>query len=112
MTVRIENAESMGTSALLVEVLTLCKQGESVQFLVSAGLGGAVVQRLRVTLSRSRKRNQARGRRVDEFTMHHSIYPYTSQGKRHDCVVIWTKKYLLHKAREILDDTIEGRINV
>ena len=112
MTIWIENAESKGTSALLVEVLTLCKQGESVQFLVPAGLGGAVVQRLRVTLSRSRKRNLARGRRVDGFTLHHSIYPYSTQGKRHDCVVMWTRKYLSHRARELLDDTIEGRINV
>lgn len=108
MTTWIENAESKQTAELLAEVLVRCRQDERVQFLVAAGLGGDVVQRLRVTLSRSRKRNLKRGRKNEEFTLRHSIYPYTLDAKRHDCIVMWTEKNRTHMLRELLDDTLEG----
>jgi hypothetical protein len=92
----------------LVEILRHCKAGEQVQFLTDPGSGEAVVQRLRVALSRSRKRNEAAGRKIDMFTMHDSIYPYTDRsGKRHECVTIWTVKTEQHRDRELLDDLME-----
>jgi hypothetical protein len=40
--------------------------------------------------------------------MHDSVYPYTDRdGKRHDCVVIYTKKTEQHRNLEMLDDLME-----
>lgn len=108
MTVRISEEHTRKTTPLLVEILRHTKLGEQVQFLCDPGAGEAVVQRLRVALSRSRKRNEAAGRKLDLFTMHDSIYPYTDlNGKRHDCVVMWTSKTEQHRDRELLDDLLE-----
>jgi hypothetical protein len=79
-----------------------------VQFLCDPAMGDVVVQRLRVALSRSRKRNEAKGKKIDLFTMHDSVYPYTdTHGKRHDCVVIWISKTETHRDLELLDDLLE-----
>lgn len=108
MTVLIAKEHTTKTTPLLVEILSHCKNGEQVQFLCDPGAGEAVVQRLRVALSRSRKRNEQRGKKIDVFTMHDSIYPYTDEhGKRHDCVVMWTRKTEQHRDRELLDDLME-----
>lgn len=108
MTVWIGEEHTKKTTPLLVEILRHCKLGEQVQFLCPPGSGEAVVQRLRVALSRSRKRNEAKGRLIDLFTMHDSIYPHTDlNGKRHDCVVIYTVKTEQHRDRELLDDLME-----
>lgn len=96
------------TTLLLTEILIECKKGNRVQFLCDPGLGDAVVQRLRVALSRSRKRNEAKGKKIDLFTMHDSVYRYTDiNGKRHDCVTIWTNKTETHRDLELLDDLLE-----
>lgn len=108
MTVWIGEEHTKKTTLLLVEILRQCKQGEQVQFLCDPGSGEAVVQRLRVALSRSRKRNEAKGKKIDMFTMHDSIYPWTDlAGKRHDCVTIWISKTESHRERELLDDLLE-----
>lgn len=108
MTVWIGPEHTKKTTPLLVEILRHTKQGEQVQFLADPGSGEAVVQRLRVTLSRSRVRNRARGRKIDMFTMHHSVYPWhDGNGRRHDCVVIWTNKNETHRDLELLDDILE-----
>ena len=108
MTIWIPPEHTKKTTPLLVEILRQCKQGHRVQFLCDAGSGSAVVQRLRVALSRSRKRNEAAGKKLDLFTMHDSVHPYTTvDGKRHDCVVIWTNKTEQHRDRELLDDLLE-----
>lgn len=95
------------TDELLAHVLVYAKSGERVQFLVDPSAGPAIVQRMRVALSRSRKRNQSRGKPIDEFTLQHEIYPHTKEGKRYDCVVMWTEKHLHHRTRELLDDLVE-----
>ena len=108
MTIMIDEARSLKTTPLLIEVLRHCKEGNQVQFLTDPGVGNAVVQRLRVALSRSRKRNAAKGKKLDLFTMHDSVYPYTDlSGKRHDCVVIFTNKTEQHRNLEMLDDLME-----
>lgn len=95
------------TQDLTASVLSLCKQGNRVQFLTAAGVGSATVQRMRVALSRARAKNRAAGRPIDEFTWHHNIYPYTEGGRRFDCVVMWIERSLHHRKREILDDLVE-----
>lgn len=103
----LTDAESKESAILMAEILALARSGDRVQFLVSAGRGGHVVQRLRVALSRSRKRNEKVGKKNALFSVRHSIYPFTQDGKRHDCIVMWTEKNLGHTAREILDDVLE-----
>lgn len=107
MAIWIDTSGGISTVELLAKVLTHARQGERCKFLVDPGIGSAVVQRLRVALSRSRNRNQARGRKIEEFTLCHTIHPYTSEGKRRDCIVMWTEKNPHHKRREILDDLLE-----
>lgn len=108
MTHFIDTKKIHKTAELLSNVLYICQQGQRVQFLVDSGVGPAVVQRMRVALSRSRKRNESRGRKISEFTLCHEIYPYTdSSGKRHDAIVMWTEKTRRHVIREMLDDLVE-----
>lgn len=96
------------TQELTANILHLAKQGERVQFLVDPGNGLRIVQRMRVALSRSRRRNLDRGKSVDEFTLYHDVYPYTSlDGKRHDCIVVWIEKSFHHRKRELLDDLLK-----
>lgn len=95
------------TSDLLGHILYNCKIHGRVQFLVDAGQGEAVVQRLRVALSRSRKRNLRAGKLTQEFTLRHQSYPYSLDGRRKECLVMWTEKNQHHVVREILDDLVE-----
>lgn len=113
MTLMITPKPEWKTTRLLAEVLRECVEDKRVQFLVDAGSGSLVVQRLRVALSRSRNRHRNAGRKVVEFTLCHSIYPHTdSEGKRHDCIVMWIKRDQIHERRELLDDLMERGPNV
>lgn len=107
MTLMISPEASWDTNRLLAEILSRCSQNERVQFLVEPRAAPFVVQRLRVALSRSRKRNKQHGRKVSEFTLRHTIHPYTDKGKRHSCIVMWTERQSHHKQRELLDDLME-----
>jgi hypothetical protein len=108
MTLRIYPEASWKTDQLLATVLSHCKQDQRVQFWVEPRAAESVVQRLRVALSRSRNRHRANGRKIEEFTLRHSIYPVSDQrGNRHACIVMWTEKKLRHIGRELLDDMLE-----
>jgi hypothetical protein len=107
MTIMISPEKDWDTNRLLAEVLSRCKDNQRVQFLVEPRADSHVVQRLRVALSRSRKRNKRGGRKVSEFTLRHSIHPHTADGKRHSCIVMWIERQSHHKQRELLDDLME-----
>jgi len=107
MTLWIQPEQDWDTNRLLAEVLIPCKAGERVQFLVDARAPGLIAQRLRVALTRSRNRHRRAGRPVDEFTLRHDIYPYTKDGKRFACIVMWIEKDIHHLRRELLDDLME-----
>lgn len=108
MTLMISPEPSWDTNRLLAEVLSRCAKDERVQFLVEPRADSHVVQRLRVALSRSRKRNKKAGRKVSEFTLRHSIHPHTGRdGKRHSCIVMWIERQSHHVQRELLDDLME-----
>lgn len=108
MTLLIAPKPSWDTNHLLGVVLSHCKDGERVQFLVEPRAAEKVVQRLRVALSRSRNRNRANGKKVAEFKLCHSIHAHTSkEGKRHSCIVMWIEKSDYHRQRELLDDILE-----
>lgn len=108
MTIMIHPTPGTKTKEVLSQILTHALQGEQVQFLVDPMVGPAAVQRLRVELSRSRKRNEARGKKIQVFSLKNSFYPYTdASGKRHTCVVMWIEKRETHQMLEALDDLME-----
>lgn len=107
MAIWIEDADSKKASDLMAEVLSLANGGERVQFLVRAGGGGACAQRMRVELSRSRTRHKKAGRTYKEFTLKHQCYPFTKNGIRHDCIVMWIEIRRFHRLKEILVDTLK-----
>lgn len=105
MTLMIQPDKSWDTNRLLAEILSRCANDQRVQFLVEPRADSHVVQRLRVALSRSRNRNRKTNKPVFEFTLRHSIHPYTdADGKRHSCIVMWIERHPHHIQREMLDD--------
>jgi len=109
------------SSELLAAVLynLVREQHERTQVLVERGQGPATINKLRVALSRSRKRNTEKGKKIARFTLNHSIYPYTDgTGARFDAVVLSTQKNRLHRALELVDDMLDrdqlqgGMVNV
>jgi hypothetical protein len=107
MTLMIQPDKDWDTNRLLAEVLSHCANDQRVQFLVEPRADTHVVQRLRVALSRSRNRNRRANKKVNHFTLRHSIHPYTSEGKRFSCIVMWVEKDSHHRQRELLDDLME-----
>lgn len=108
MTLMIQPEPTWDTNRLLGEILIRCQNDQRVQFLVEPRADSHVVQRLRVALSRSRNRNRKANKKVTEFTLRHSIHPYTDgQGKRHSCIVMWIERQPHHIQREMLDDLME-----
>ena len=108
MTLMIHPEPTWDTNRLLGEILIRAYNDQRVQFLVEPRADSHVVQRLRVALSRSRNRNRRANKKVSEFTLRHSIHPYTDeQGKRHSCIVMWIERQSHHVQREMLDDLME-----
>lgn len=103
--IHMPNATS---SELLAAALMILRNGDRAQVLVNRGDGIKTINKLRVALSRSRKRNTARGKKIARFTLNHSIYPYTNErGERFDAVVLSIQKNRLHRALELVDDMLE-----
>lgn len=107
MAVWIEPKSDWDTNRLLGEVILAAKDDARVQFLVEPQAANDVVNRLRVALSRSRNRHRRQGRKVSQFSLLHSIYPYTKDGIRHACIVMWIERKQHHVHRELLDDLIQ-----
>lgn len=103
----IDSSAIQTTKDLTASVLYLAQDGERVQFLVDAGMAAVVAQRMRVALSRSRTKNRNLGKKVKEFVLMYESYPFTKDGKRHDCIVMWTEQNIHHRKRELLDDLVE-----
>lgn len=100
------------SSELLAAALAHILNGDRVQILVARGEGINTINKLRVALSRTRKRNIQRGRKIHRFTMNHSIYPYTDGiGTRLDAVVLSIKKNRIHRALELADDMMVRESN-
>ena len=98
------------SSELLATALEPILKGEveRAQVLVPRGTGSAAIARFRVALSRSRARNRKHNRKINHFTLNHSIYPYTDKsGERFDAVVLSIQKRRRHRAIELIDDMLE-----
>lgn len=90
------------------QIVPVMKTGERVMFLCDASSGENVVQRIRVMMSRARKKLKAKGRRLQHFTVHHNVIPWTEGGKRHDCVIMWTSRSDSHLHNELLEDLLSN----
>lgn len=107
MTIRLNDIDVNDTTQLLGSILMQIERDERVMFLCQPSQGNAVMQRLRVKLSRVRQNLKEQGRPRKHFTLHHSIYKYTElNGTRHDCVVVWRTKSRRHTITESLEDMV------
>ena len=88
------------------EIMPVIKTGERVLFLCDPGQGPKIVQRIRVMMSRARKELKKKKRRMQHFRVRHSIHKHTENGKRHDCVVIWSERSESHLHQELLEDLL------
>lgn len=90
MAIRISEP-SQDTEELLGQIL-LPMQGDPeirVAFLCEAGSGAAILQRIRVMISRKRAKLERRGKKPKKFRLRSTIHTETHEGIRMDCVVVW-----------------------
>lgn len=108
MTHTIEDAESLTTRDLLGEIYKATMiESQPAKFLCQRGTGRSVMARVRMELTRARKRMEARNRRYTRFTLTQSIIPWTdSKGNTHDCVILNAVRTSQHENLELLDDMI------
>src|SRR3546814_9830683 len=80
----IAKPTDLSTRELLAEIIRHAVLAEAeVRFFTPRGEGKAVMQRVRMELSRSRQRNERKGKKNLRFSLHQSIYPWTTlDGKR------------------------------
>lgn len=89
MTTRIHDPALTDTNRLLYQILEIAMKDERVLFLCPPGESTALVQRLRMQLSRQRNRMRERGKRIQDFQLHSTVHPETHDGIRHDAIVMW-----------------------
>jgi hypothetical protein len=91
MTIRLENPPLNDTGRLLVEILRVVMQDGRVLFLCPTGQSQALINRVRMKLSRERDkaRSKARGRGIQEFQLHATVHQETHSGVRFDAIVMW-----------------------
>lgn len=96
------------TKKLMGQIMPSIKQGERVMFLVEPGVGQAMVQRIRVAMSRARKALRRQNKKMIHFTLHHSVHPHTENGKRHDCIILWSSRNESHEINELLEEVFHN----
>ena len=106
MTIRLAEPSLDNTNKLLAEVLTHVLQDHYVLFLVDAGEGRNVVNRLRMQLSRQRKKLRDRGKKFKQFTLHSTIHPETHDGVRFDAIVMWKQQSLSQIAAQDIENLL------
>lgn len=107
MTHTIEDAESLTTRNLLGEIYKAAVQsGTPVKFLCKRGTGKSIMARVRMELTRARKRVEQKGGRYTRFTLTQDIIPWTENGTTYDCVILNALRTQTHENLELLDDMI------
>lgn len=109
MSIKLNDVDVSDTRVLLGAVLTHLNADENarVQFLCPAGSGNSTMQRVRVMLSRVRNNLKAKNKPIRQFSLHHSVHPYTHEGKRMDCIIVWRSKSVRHIAIESIEEVIK-----
>jgi hypothetical protein len=107
MTVRLQDPPVDNTEKLLEQILIhALKDDEQVLFLAPSGGGPAILQRIRMMISRRRKRIKAEGRKAKEFRFRSTIHPETHSGVRYDACVVWIETSPQTIMLQILEDNI------
>jgi hypothetical protein len=104
MSTRLNPDVYLDTKQLLGNLLAHLNQDERVSFLTPAGEGATAMQRARMMLSRVRKKMEAKGMNRQHFRMLQEIYPYTENGVRYDCVLVYRKKDAHHRIMEKIEE--------
>lgn len=92
------------TTAMLEVIIEHFNNGQGVTFLCHSGQGKAVIQRLRMRLSRLRNSMDAKNLPKQHFRLEAHSYPYTNtRGQRYDCIVMRQVKSRQH----IVSETVE-----
>lgn len=109
MAIRI-NPNLARTEELVTEILRVALSADNprVAFLCPAGESEAILGRIRVYISRSRKQLQQKGKRVKQFKLRSTVHPETHGGKRHDCVVLWRQTSEVNQMTEMLEDILSN----
>ena len=94
------------TRRLMATIMPTVKLGERVMFLVDSGNGPAMVQRIRVAMSRARKQLKRKGKKMTHFTLKHTIHPHTENGIRHDAIILWSVRSESHEVAELLEEIL------
>src|SRR3546814_6318155 len=102
------SSDVCSSDLLLAEIIRHAVLAEAeVRFFTPRGEGKAVMQRVRMELSRSRQRNERKGKRNLRFSLHQSIYPWTTlDGKRLERVLVTSTRSPTHPNLELLDDLL------
>lgn len=96
--------EGLTTQEMLETILEHFNQGRGVTFLTHSGHAPAVIQRLRMRLSRLRNRMDEKNLPKQHFRLEASHYPYTNrQGKRFDCIIFQQVKTQQHLVNETVE---------
>jgi hypothetical protein len=109
MAIRLTDTDKLNTQQLLAAILIQVREDKRVSFLCAAGNGGAVMQRIRVALSRVRKTMEEDAIPIGMFTLRNSIHPETHESRRYDCVVVWRERNDRHETLESLEDLLERK---
>jgi len=106
MTVRFNDLPLDKTKLLMSKVVPVMKTGERVMFTCESGAGEFLVQRIRVMMSRARKKLRQQNKKLQHFRLHHNVIPWTEGGKRHDMIIMWTSRSETHEHSEMLEDLL------
>lgn len=107
MALRIEQPALDSTKELMVQILTpILREKARVIFLCKPGEGPAIVQRVRVMITRHRRHLESKGGKPKRFRLHSTIHPETHAGKRYDACVCWHTVSESHEAMEMLEDLL------
>lgn len=103
------DARGMTTEKLLGQSLLIMNDGNRATFLCDAGMGQAVVSRIRMRLSRLRATMDRKNQPRQHFRLNAQVYPYTNrQGFRSDCVVLSRVKTREHLLAESIERTMKN----
>lgn len=103
MFIRIE-PDIENTELLLTDILGVTLSGkQQVSFLVPAGQANYYVYRIRVMLSRKRKKMYSKGNASKQFTLRATSHTEHKNGKRFDCIVMWCERRRYHDITESIE---------
>lgn len=92
------------TESLLMAILTHVFEDHRVRILVPPEDAHKVIARIRVKLSRQRKKMEIKGRNYRRFFLMIDRVPWTlANGTRRTCLILSIKKTNVHKAIEALE---------